>query len=334
MLRTFPRDCRLQDRLRSVKADLKAKGIDADEVAEYRVLRFIDRGSWEKAKAARTAPDHVYNPAPATWEVWDAGIRHIFANPDMHMNDTDFAEMNKVLLTNGNDNVKDPNTDRTKKPGEYRIGSDLGIGFCHANVRDSVPLLNRAARSNLLFQSRWEKKTGMTIRQLMMENGALSPAAATLEAKMTQSENPNCMAPHSWVNFIPTLEVKQQLSWLRIFTETNLQMIRDHKAATSPVELAAFVQRWFVTIHPFSDGNGRTSRAVQDVFLAGFDLPFAPAGDLYNDATTEWDTYLEQTYKTMESMLAVLESCASVDYNLPAGSRPFRCATLGELNRL
>ena len=53
---------------------------------------------------------------------------------------------------------------------------------------------------------------------------------------------------------------------------------------------------------------GRTSRAIQDALLANFDLPFAPAGDLFNDATTEWELYLEQNYKAMESMLTVLES--------------------------
>lgn len=334
LLQQFPRDCSLQDRLRSVKAALKSKGVDADEVAEYRVLRFVDRYSWEKAKTARTAPDNIYNPAPATWEVWDAGMRQIFANPDIHMTDADFSAMNRVLLTNGSDNIKDPNTDRTKKPGEFRTGNDLGIGFCHANVKDSNPILEKSSRSNMIFQNRWEQKTGMNFKQLMKENGALAPESASLQAKMTQSENPNCQAPNSWVNFIPTREVQQQLSWLRVFTETNLQLIRDGRAAASPIELAAFVQRWFVTIHPFSDGNGRTSRAVQDVLLAGFAMPFAPAGDLYNDATTEWESYLEQTYKTMESMLTVLENCASEDYAKPVGARPFQCGTVAELNRL
>ena len=62
--------------------------------------------------------------------------------------------------------------------------------------------------------------------------------------------------------------------------------------------------------------------------------PFAPAGDLYNDATTEWDSYLEQTYKAMESMLTVLENCSTVDYTIPVGARPFQCGLVDELNRL
>jgi hypothetical protein len=333
VLQPFPRDCSLQDRLRAVKAALQAKGIDADEVAEYRALRFIDRGSWEKAKAARTAPMRIYDPAPATWEVWDAGIRQIFTNPGMNLDNRVFTEMNRVLLTNGSDNIKDPNTDRKKRPGEFRTGDDLGIGFCHRNVRDSSGILANARRSSLMFQKNWELKTGINFKQLVIDAGGQNADEATMAAAMTQSPHPNCTSPNSWVNFVPTKEVQQQLSWLRIFTGMSLQLISEKKPAPSPVELAAFVQRWFVTIHPFSDGNGRTSRAVQDILLFGFELPFAPAGDLYNDATIEWESYLEQTYRTMESMLGLLENCAQLDYSRPLSERAFACATVDELNR-
>ncbi len=40
-----------------------------------------------------------------------------------------------------------------------------------------------------------------------------------------------------------------------------------NKAETHPVELAALVHLKFVTIHPFSDGNGRTSRLLMNFVL-------------------------------------------------------------------
>jgi Fic family protein len=38
--------------------------------------------------------------------------------------------------------------------------------------------------------------------------------------------------------------------------------------ATDPVIKAALAHLWFVTIHPFEDGNGRIARAIADLALA------------------------------------------------------------------
>jgi Fic family protein len=37
---------------------------------------------------------------------------------------------------------------------------------------------------------------------------------------------------------------------------------------TDPVIKAAVVHLWFVTIHPFEDGNGRIARAIPDLAFA------------------------------------------------------------------
>lgn len=39
----------------------------------------------------------------------------------------------------------------------------------------------------------------------------------------------------------------------------------------SPVVMAAVAHLWFVSIHPFDDGNGRISRTLADLFLSRFD---------------------------------------------------------------
>jgi Fic family protein len=40
-------------------------------------------------------------------------------------------------------------------------------------------------------------------------------------------------------------------------------------AAIDPVLKAALTHLWFVTIHPFDDGNGRIARAISDMALGG-----------------------------------------------------------------
>jgi len=39
-------------------------------------------------------------------------------------------------------------------------------------------------------------------------------------------------------------------------------------AETDPVIKSALAHFWFVTIHPFEDGNGRIARAIADMLLA------------------------------------------------------------------
>lgn len=38
-----------------------------------------------------------------------------------------------------------------------------------------------------------------------------------------------------------------------------------------PVLKSAIAHLWFVTIHPFDDGNGRIARTIMDLFLARAD---------------------------------------------------------------
>src|SRR5512139_3762800 len=42
----------------------------------------------------------------------------------------------------------------------------------------------------------------------------------------------------------------------------------NEEAAIDPVLKAALAHLWFVTVHPFDDGNGRVARAIADMALA------------------------------------------------------------------
>ena len=64
--------------------------------------------------------------------------------------------------------------------------------------------------------------------------------------------------PHATVNFLIS----------RFFTWYNSSKKKLH-----PVELAALVHLKFVTIHPFGDGNGRTTRLMMNYVLNAFDYP-------------------------------------------------------------
>src|SRR3546814_11906171 len=67
-----------------------------------------------------------------------------------------------------------------------------------------------------------------------------------------------------------------------------------------PLIKAGLAHLWFVTLHPFDDGNGRIARAVGDLFLAradGTPQPFySLSAQIQRDRTAYYDV-LERTQK-------------------------------------
>ena len=70
--------------------------------------------------------------------------------------------------------------------------------------------------------------------------------------------------------------------------------------ATDPVVKAALAHLWFVTIHPFEDGNGRVARAIADMALAradGTGQRFYSVSSQIRKERRDYYRILEQTQK-------------------------------------
>jgi Fic family protein len=78
-------------------------------------------------------------------------------------------------------------------------------------------------------------------------------------------------------------------------------------ATTEPVLKAALAHLWFVTVHPFDDGNGRIGRAIADMSLArseGSSQRFYSMSAQIREQRGEYYRILEQTQQgTMEVTL-------------------------------
>ncbi|MET4142515.1 Fic family protein [Pedobacter sp. UYP1] len=86
----------------------------------------------------------------------------------------------------------------------------------------------------------------------------------------------------------PSIEMKKFIAWVN--SDQNLD----------PVTKAAIAHIWFVTIHPFDDGNGRMTRAITDMLLARADQTenrfYSMSAQLQKDRNYYYET-LEQTQK-------------------------------------
>lgn len=322
----YKRDCDIQDRYQKLQTYFSSEGINVAELAEYRLLRFVDRNSYETAKKTEMPPSQIYKPAPTTWEVWDSGIRALFADDtqvaallfrsggfnssEKGYENLNFTLINGALLKNENGDISRDYLSgirrRESKPGTYRQAGDAQVGWTAA-IPDCKDKVTCAQNSMFKAQQNWEVEYGMNFNEVVREWNGQKPNAATLAVPMTVTP---ADAGKFYVAYAPSDLVPAQISWLDIFVKATITRYRANKPLMPPIEFSALVQKWLVTIHPFSDGNGRTSRAVQDFILATFKMPYAPGGDLQNDTLEDFDKYVDLTYDRMENMVLKLEACA------------------------
>lgn len=337
----FARDCAMQDRYTALRNEFQNKySIRVSDLAEYKSLRFIDRNSWEQAKVYSLAPNQIYKPAPVTWDVWAGGIDQLFLSDSNKGQLTAplittklLSKINQILLTDGRQSIKDAETDEQKMPGDFRREGDNGVFFCDPKSQGDYNQLVESHRVSLLqVQKRAERALGDTFKNLFKKSN-IDTFTEEQIGSLVRPFGPGCGktgSGHS-VSYARSDQVQNYTDRLVAFTKINLERYKMKKPLMPPTEFSLFVQRWLVTIHPFADGNGRTSRGLQDLILAHFDLPFVPSGDLQNDVLANYDSYVEETYKSMESMLNYLDQCLA---ELNEGKSSFSCKTTHELNGL
>lgn len=78
-------------------------------------------------------------------------------------------------------------------------------------------------------------------------------------------------------------------------------------ADLSPFIMAAIAHLWFVTIHPFDDGNGRISRTLADMFLARLDKDAARYYSMSAEINRNKKEYYELLERTQKGDLNITE---------------------------
>jgi Fic family protein len=73
------------------------------------------------------------------------------------------------------------------------------------------------------------------------------------------------------------------------------------RPTTDPVIKAALAHLWFVTIHPFEDGNGRIARAIADLALARSENSPQRFYSMSAQIRAEWNAYYDQLEQIQKS---------------------------------
>lgn len=314
-LKAYPKECSIQDDYTSLVRGFGKHDVNPEETTEARSLRFIARKDFNKAikKNQTMHPWKLYKPAPKTWLKWEEGTQYRkFVNDDI---------------------------DKKKQTsGKWELTKEH-LKYIHRNTitPDLTGKLDKMFAIRHLFPRAGEfRKLGHLTSGFFVSN---SWKLSKDEKEKLDNYDLKCLdgAPivRSRLLNIPLIGIIGEISYLRsklvekeinkLLDEVNKYVnlfLEGKKLPISPIQFMADIQRKYISIHPFHEGNGRISRYIQDILSSAFKLPPVPAGDLQNDVINKKDEYRKETVDAMLKKTHKLRAClAMYDNNLDITGR-------------
>ena len=291
LLQSYPFECSLQDNYQGVKATLKSDfDVDAENTVAYRALRLIDQDEYDKQKfQVNFMPWKIYEPAPSTWIMWEQGawmVDQMVADHSRRgITIDDIEALNKVLISK--EMMSTLSKLKFNKPGRIRTA----INFL-------PPGAEFKCDQNPMSEDDYQLITNYDLKDY--EGNPLMKFHSAKKCKQ------GGYGGVIW--YLGSSKVRKELQrWVDHFNTQFQKYIDGDQADQSPIEFIVDAQRWFIAIHPFGDGNGRTSRFIQDMFLKKLGLPFMPTGRISMLSTR--DQYIRNSKKEIEKNVKYLNSC-------------------------
>lgn len=220
-----------------------------------------------------------------------------------------FAEKSRSLLSNMTDDlvssseiegvILNPNSVRSSIARHLGIEDDGMLVEDHY-VEGLVGVMLDAVRNC---------RADLTEKRLFGWHAALFPTGRSGMYKITvagwrEGEEPMQVVSGAWghekVHYEApaSAEVSAQMERLIAWCNT---------ARLSPFIMAAVAHLWFVTIHPFDDGNGRISRTLADMFLSRLDEESARYYSMSAEINRNKKSYYEVLERTQKGDMDITE---------------------------
>lgn len=297
-------------------SDLKKQIGNANRIADLRAPRFINLPDWMAA-----LPKTGFNPfvvyGPATWTAWDATATAVDNEAEQiyQTGGSPVISLNWLLDRNRSatvDRLPDGST-----AGSLRTEVSYGLQIRRAGAArvDEISLLTSMIspagpdRQPLLtwtgshcVEDLPEDSQGWFDRDMRYFNAALlRPTTNTF--RDPQGITRQC----GWLTYPSTARVQNLLNSYTQFFQMLQPALRSGQADI--IFSASQLQRTLVGIHPFSVGNGRTSRLVMDLLLESYGLPAPIFVNQSIDLSTPDAQWAAEISRGMLSVVQKLEAC-------------------------
>lgn len=312
--------CETRDRYDRVVKILQSKGIAAPQrIADVMAPRFIDNPHWEKYRAIyHYNPTMIYGPAPITWFSWDRtawlvdneALANFLVQKYKPVGLTWTAKIHKMAASY---------TD----PGAGTLRYDIALG--QAMDRNyAMPLQQLSNISRLEYRT----ATGRSLIQWHPTQCLENRTPEFQEWNKQQKGLDVKYWPEAIDGFVDEKGIRRQCGYLEYTSlkevASQLTSLFDEMNATAakwystepmvqgdPLLTLSRTQRWFIAIHPFSKGNGRTSRFLMDYLAQSLGLPTPIFLEMNDDIVTSEKDWAREIGAGMLRSIRVLEQCAA-----------------------
>lgn len=312
--------------------------IDSERVSEYQAMRFVRRVDYDTNKTNNVPVELIYQTkqsqyslpndqkSPVIWRNWILGMQNLPTEKQNLLAGGTFDVNRLTQVHIGFFKLSEETGDfaTTPYPGQMKspaMQDDYWWAFSTdaeaADAKAIVDQINRHYDMLGLLQHYNEPYLNkiLDVRQAVKRQ--------TDPAKQGVIEN--VQAIYSGQSRANLANVQNVLNFVNNMVQQGLhdQHMVWHGRLMSPAEVAYLAQKFYVGVHPFHEGNGRTSRFIQELVLSTLNMPYGSSGDLMDsDVLTTFDKYYVQAMaannKLMRTMNLCLDEYATLQQTNPA----------------
>ena len=289
----------------------------ASRAAELLGPRFINLRNWEAiGPTVNFNPWVIYQPAPITWQKWEDGLALVNERVQARAGLPGLQPLTwDWIVTLHRTAMKD----LLGNAGEFRHEKEIGKMVSRAAALDVRKLSGLEMSYPLISGSgsivRWHP-TGClddksTAQKADFDAGHFAAADWPDEPGSFFADAGGVIKQCGYIEYAPAAEIPAQVTaWLaRVNFELSTASRPD--GGIDPIEIAARAQRWLVSIHPFSDGNGRVTRFVMDLILQSYGLPAPLLEDMNDDIEATEGHWANELGAGLKRALASAQACAA-----------------------
>ncbi len=334
--------CQAFDRYHKAVSQLQAQGIaQARRVGNLMAPRFINMPDW----LAKRTPDadsavKIYAPAPTTWQEWEEAAAVIDGQANENFKSRRIAKIDLDWLVRLHKRALNGLLDSV---GVLRQLNSVGPQVFRAKSLTEEQVHGVASLDYMQIKNPGQHLVTFRPVHCFEDEDKVSQEQAASDMKLHHSYNAGAWPriPDSeffvgadgqrrqcgFLSYGPPDEIPAQVGQYIEYVNGATTSWQTSHFDNNPLQVAAKAQRWWITIHPFYDGNGRMSRYVMDLLLESLGLPAPLLSDMNNDMFTSEAEWTLEIGRGIERAVLAAEQCAAdpkavgcVEIASPAGA--------------
>lgn len=351
--------CELYDQYHQTRVSLNAQLGPKNEdqalrLREVIALRFIQPRAFyaEKAKTLNYDPLQIYEPAPTTWVNWEKGANRVarLAGESLALRATGAKgpmPISEAFILSMNEGVLDKLAYNNHHYRDHReIGSLIHCGEAQPqglvdqlkypldDLGNVVPGLSEqltrwhstrcyeemSAPQKMDYDERLKKNDkGKKLTYEYMDELGKDPG----QAFSGTWRGTNALMECGFIEYSDHDHIRANMQKLITTINQEIANFYDKGAKRKdPFLIAARVQRWFIGIHPFTDGNGRVSRFLMDYVLMSLGLPPPILENMDHDIDLTEEQWAAEIAKGVQKTVKTMQKCLT---EIKAGDKDPLC---------